>query len=179
MNWSTTATLVVTVAVAFGGYFATYLWNLRIAQRKDRLERVNRQLSELYGPLLALVTAGTRAFQVWRSSEFTLQSWDEASDADKAEWQLWMTHVFMPLNRRMMDVITTHADLLVGSDLPAPLLDLAAHVWEYEALLAKWDNRDFSRMVPEILFPRDALSAYVSETFLDLKREQASLLTAR
>src|SRR3954469_10283586 len=88
MNWSTTATLLVTVAVAFGGYFATYLWNLRIAQRKDRLERVNRQLSELYGPLLALVTAGTRAFQVWRTSEFRLQSWDEATDADRAEWRV-------------------------------------------------------------------------------------------
>ncbi|MGW3123595.1 hypothetical protein ACWDBW_41915 [Streptomyces sp. NPDC001107] len=38
----------VTIAVAFVGYLATYLNNLPLSQRQERLSRVNRQLSEFY-----------------------------------------------------------------------------------------------------------------------------------
>ena len=50
----TEAVAFVDVVVAQIGYFVTYRTNLRLAQRNDRLERINRQLSEFYGPLLAL-----------------------------------------------------------------------------------------------------------------------------
>ena len=43
---STEAVAFVDVVVAVIGYFVTYRTNLRLAQRNDRLERINRQLSE-------------------------------------------------------------------------------------------------------------------------------------
>jgi hypothetical protein len=43
-------TAVVTVFVAFIGYLITYLNTIRLAQRTEKLQRINRQLSELYGP---------------------------------------------------------------------------------------------------------------------------------
>jgi hypothetical protein len=58
----TALTSSVTVLLAFTGYVASYLYNLRLAQRKNRLERVTRQLSDLYGPLLALVSAGASSW---------------------------------------------------------------------------------------------------------------------
>jgi hypothetical protein len=179
MTWASALTLAVTVLVAVGGYVATYVWNLKIAQRKDRLERVNLQLSQFYGPLLALATAGGRAFQVWRASASRFASWDDATEEDRAEWELWIRTVFMPLNRRMVDIVTTRADLLVGREMPQTLLDLAAHVWEYEALIARWDAGDRSKMVPQIIFPSDSLVPYVTDNFDALKREQASLLATR
>jgi hypothetical protein len=48
---------LVTISLAFIGYFATYFNNLRLSQRSEELARVNRQLSELYGPLFALTHA--------------------------------------------------------------------------------------------------------------------------
>lgn len=53
---------VVTVALAFAGYVATYLNGLRLTQRQERLTRVNRQLGDFYGPLLALTEANARTF---------------------------------------------------------------------------------------------------------------------
>jgi hypothetical protein len=45
---SVVVTLVVTVFVAAFGYGATYLTNVRLARRKDHLDWINRQFSELY-----------------------------------------------------------------------------------------------------------------------------------
>lgn len=67
MDWKTSVTISVTVLLAFTGYFASYLYNLRLAQRNDRLERVDKQLSDLYGPLLALVMSGTASWDAFRS----------------------------------------------------------------------------------------------------------------
>ncbi|MFD9882640.1 hypothetical protein ACFWZT_14445 [Streptomyces alboflavus] len=53
---------IITVVLAFVGYLVTYLNGLRLTQRQERLARVNRQLSELYGPLLALIEINSRMY---------------------------------------------------------------------------------------------------------------------
>ncbi|MFF8439393.1 hypothetical protein ACF07U_00750 [Streptomyces californicus] len=57
--------LVVTITLALIGYVAAYLNGLRLAQRGERLARINRQLSDLYGPLFALTEANSRAFEAF------------------------------------------------------------------------------------------------------------------
>ena len=66
MDTQTIATLLVTVVVATAGYVAAYLNSLRLAQRKERLERLDRQLRELYGPLYALTQSGDRSWNAFR-----------------------------------------------------------------------------------------------------------------
>ena len=60
-------TTVVTISLAFIGYLITYFNNLRLSQRKEKLERVNSQLRELYGPLFALVNTSEIAWKSFRS----------------------------------------------------------------------------------------------------------------
>jgi hypothetical protein len=62
----TEAVAFVDVVVAVIGYFVTYRTNLSLAQRNDRLERINRQLSEFYGPLLALTRSSDQSRQAFR-----------------------------------------------------------------------------------------------------------------
>ncbi|MHC4510486.1 MAG: hypothetical protein ACYTAO_16285 [Planctomycetota bacterium] len=62
MDTTLAVTPIVTVLLAFVGYLMTYLINLRTSQRKEQLERVSRQLKELYGPLLALTQASEQAW---------------------------------------------------------------------------------------------------------------------
>jgi hypothetical protein len=68
------ARFVVTTAAAIPlagvGYFAKYRNDLEIARRKDRLDRVNRQLSELYGPLYAHLSASDAAIALTESWGF-------------------------------------------------------------------------------------------------------------
>lgn len=181
MDWKTAATISVTVLLAFTGYFASYLYNLRLAQRKDRLERVDRQLSDLYGPLLALVKSGMASWDAFRSlyrpdggSFWGTQPPPTAEEA--AAWRLWMTEVFMPVNARIVDVVTNNAELLIEPDVPQCLLDACAHVAAYQAVLKQWENGDYSRHTSVINFPREQLLAYASASFVRLKAEQLLLL---
>jgi hypothetical protein len=177
------ATIVVGVLIAFIGYGVKYVNDLRLAQRKDRLDRVNRQLSELYGPLFALNAAGTRLWTEFmrlpgRRSHVWL--FEEADDKGKA-WRLWMTTVFMPLNVEMRNAVVDHADLLRDTDMPTCLLDLFAHVAGYETVLERWrtgdfDPRDARDNTSVIDFPAEKLASYIDTAYFDLKREQSELM---
>ena len=62
------ASLIATIILAFIGYLVTYLNNLKLSQRTERLERINRQLGELYGPLFALTQSSDRAWKAFREN---------------------------------------------------------------------------------------------------------------
>jgi hypothetical protein len=113
MSLATALTLGVTALLALTGYLATYYNNLRLARRRDQLDRLSRQLSELYGPLFALDAASSRLWDEFRRRHSLFWVSGEARDgrAEADAWGLWMITVFMPLNRRMMEVVITHADL--------------------------------------------------------------------
>lgn len=171
--------LAVTLAVAVAGFGATYLTNLRLARRKDRLDRVNRQLSELYGPLYAQAEVVNRA---WRKFADTYGIvWSDTAER-AATWRLWMSTVFMPLNRRMVDLVVSHGDLLIEDTIPESLKELCAHVACYEPVVARWQEDGFSSVLYEDHvsiagnFPRTALDRYLKSSFEALKREQAELL---
>jgi hypothetical protein len=178
--------ILVTVLLALTGYAARYVNDLRLAQRKDRLERVNRQLSELYGPLLALHAANERLWQEFRA-RYRPQGpfWAPADPPGATEtdaWRLWMTTVFMPLNREMQNVVVRNADLLRESEgIPSCLLDLCAHVAGYETVAERWrigkfDPVDMDLNVSVVNYPQVALTAYVEGAFRELKAEQTRLL---
>jgi hypothetical protein len=183
LDWTVVAPLAVTLALALGGYLATYFNGLRLDQRKDRLDRVNRQLSELYGPLLALASASSHSWEVFRG-HFQTKTWrffePESPPTKEAmqTWRQWMRHVFMPLNERMMELVITKPDLLDSPTMPDCLLELAAHVAAYRAFIAQWDNSDFSQNKALIEFPPGVLN-YTAGTFSKLKEEQQQLLGHR
>ncbi|MDX2576708.1 hypothetical protein PV332_14640 [Streptomyces scabiei] len=183
MQLSVVVPLLVTVLVAAMGYGATYLTNLHLARRQDHLDRVNRQLSELYGPLYAQSEAVDRAWNefVDRYGKFWHPS-TPATAEQAALWRLWMSAVFMPLNRRMVETIVSHADLLLDDTMPDALKALCGHVACYEPLIARWqeDGFDSVQYVDHVSiagdFPHEELDAYLEKAFKSLKSDQAKLL---
>jgi hypothetical protein len=168
--------LVAALTAAAGKYF----YDLRIARRKDRLERVNAQLRRLYGPLLALDLA---ALEAWTSFRRTWRPdrpyWDGTplpSEAEAEAWRIWMTSVFMPLNERMEHTIVENADLLVEPEIPRPLLTFCAHVAAYKAIRTRWEKGDFTEHAAPVEYPEAALREYVQRHFAALKNEQTLLL---
>ncbi|MEU9318376.1 hypothetical protein [Streptomyces sp. NPDC048295] len=94
---------IITVGPAFAGYLVTYLNGLRLAQRQERLARVNRQLSEFYGPLLALTEINSRVCRAFSQrhprpdGRSPLQHGPDElplTEEELAEWRLWITKVF-------------------------------------------------------------------------------------
>jgi hypothetical protein len=174
-------TAIVTVVVALIGYLITYWNNILLSQRTEQLNRINRQLSEFYGPLYSLVDAGNQAWTAFRTKYRSgISSFFERNppptDEDLVAWRLWITTVFMPRNLQLYELIVSKADLIIESDMPDCLRDLCAHVAAYQVVLKKWENGDFSEHTSSIIYPRKALVEYSSRSFTDLKRKQAELL---
>jgi hypothetical protein len=181
----TEAVAMVGVAVAVIGYFVTYRTNLRLAQRNDRLERINSQLSEFYGPLLALTRSSDQSWQAFRKryrpgGGSFWKSDPPLTVEDAAAWRLWMTTVFVPVHQQMMELVLNRAHLIEEPDMPSCLLTLCAHVNGYQAILKEWETGEISIEREDNLsivnFPGDELAAYAATAFSRLKAEQAELL---
>jgi hypothetical protein len=173
-------TTAVTIALAFTGYLATYFNGLRLAQRNQRLERVSKQLGDLYGPLYGLTGAETAVWQIFRARYRTEQHFFDPEDPpDEQEleaWRLWMTTVFAPINDRMYELVLSKSDLLIETEMPQCLRDLCAHVVGYQLVMQKWERGDYSENLSLIPFPQSELLDYVADSYNALKSEQARLL---
>jgi hypothetical protein len=176
------------VLAAVAGYVVKYLTDIRFAQRNDRLERVNRQLSEFYGPLLALTRSSDESWRAFRNryrpepgSFWKLDP--PPSREDVIAWRLWMTTVFMPMHQRMTELVLSHADLIDEPDMPPCLLIMCAHVAGYRAILEEWETGAISVArednVSVVNFPAEELGKYASVAFARLKAEQRHLLGAK
>lgn len=163
------------------GFIAKAIYDLSMERRKEKLERINAQLRDLYGPLFSLVSASTitwEAFKVEYASGPEFQSGGgiapQTTEAAKV-WRHWMTHVFMPLNSEMAELVVRHADLLEESQMPECLLLLCAHVHGYKGVLAAWEAHNYSEHMSLTRFPGD-LNSYALTTYASLKSRQARLL---
>jgi hypothetical protein len=176
-------TTTVTIVLAFLGYLGTYLNNLRLTQRKDRLDRINRQLGEFYGPLFALDNASYIARKKFLQKYAAGRNVFFAKDVKHSEdelraWRHWMQTVFMPINTRIYELVLSKSDLLIEPYMPPCLIQLCAHVASYKVVLEKWGQDNFSEHIALVGFPKE-LHEYTIESFKVLKSEQAKLLGER
>ncbi|MFG2603091.1 hypothetical protein ACGFT2_05955 [Streptomyces sp. NPDC048514] len=177
--------VVVTIGLAFAGYVVTYLNGLRLSQRHERLARVNRQLSDFYGPLFALTEANSRIFGAFMErnarpdgkSPFAQET--PPTEEELAEWRLWVMTVFLPNIQAMRNLVIKHADLLSEPEMPPLLLQLCAHVSGYEITAARWGQGSDDQHLSVVPFPSEEIAAYARKGFAQLKREQARLLGQR
>ncbi|MGA3161089.1 MAG: hypothetical protein ABSC77_07710 [Terracidiphilus sp.] len=168
---NTTAQAIV---LAFVGYLAT-AWSARmLARRKDKLELVNRRLNEFYGPLYVASQAGNIAYRSLLKKQGKTQSFP-ILDSEMEEWMLWMTTIFMPLNDVREKIIIEKAYLIVEEQMPHCLLDFVTHVVGYKAVLAKWEEGDYSERRSTIGWPPE-FDAYVERSYAALKARQTHLL---
>jgi hypothetical protein len=182
----TEAVAIVGICAAVIGYFVKYSTDLRLAQRKDRLDRINRQLSEFYGPLLALTQSSGESWEAFRNryrppgERSYWRNDPPPTREDVLAWRLWMTTVFVPVHQRMMDLVLQNADLIEESEMPSCLLALCAHVAGYQAILKEWETGEISTQrednISVVNFPGAELADYAASGFDWLKAEQAILL---
>jgi hypothetical protein len=185
VSW-TEAVAFAGVLVAAIGYLVKYFNDIKLAQRTDRLERINRQLSDFYGPLLALTRSSEESWRAFRRryrppEGESFWKMDPGPTAEDVRiWRLWMTTVFVPVHQRMTDLVLTHADLIDESDMPPCLLIMCAHVSGYQAIIKEWETGEISLAREDNLsvvnFPGHELAIYAAGAFARLKAEQCELL---
>jgi len=168
----------ITAMIAIVSWFKKQSDDREIMLHKERLELVNHQLAELYGPLLISCKAGRSAFEallVKLNRRQGIFHGAPPSEVELKEWFHWMKHVFNPINERRESLILEHCHLIREAEVPQCFLDFSAHVAGYRAILAKWERGDFAEHYAIHEFP-SSLDVYAASAFEQLKQEQAWLL---
>jgi hypothetical protein len=165
---------VLTILLAFAGYLVTYIFTRKMARRADQLRLVDQRLNQFYGPLYVATVAGNIAYRALLTKQDKIHC-HPIRDEDLKEWLLWMTTIFMPLNDIREKIIIENAHLIVEEQMPQCLLDFVTHVVGYKALLAKWQEGDYSERRSMIGWPPE-FDVYVERSYQALKAEQTRLL---
>jgi hypothetical protein len=181
ISWLGGESKTVAFAILSGvvGFLAKCVYDLWLARRKDRLERVNQQLKLLYGPLYSLNQSGTMAWAAYRRrvrpGKPFFGSQPPPTQAELESWRLWVRTVFQPTNEAMSKIIENNADLLIEDELHNSLELFLAHVASYKTVVARWETGDFSEHTSLLAFP-DELADYLDRSYRFLKNEQRKLL---
>ena len=137
--------LIVTIFLALLGYIVTYVNNLRLVKRADKLKFVTAQIDELYGPLYVITQAGQILYQALQAK--SLRQSRTVTDDDSPEpseavsdWRIWIEDVFQPLNEQLEHVIINKAHLIIEKEMPNCLLRFLAHSAGYKAVIKKMEN---------------------------------------
>jgi hypothetical protein len=164
----------LTITIAFAGYLITILGARMLARHRDKLELVNKRLSEFYGPLYVASETGNIAYRSLLKRQGKAVS-EPILDSELKDWMLWMNTIFMPLNDIREKIIIEKAYLIIEEQMPQCLLDFVTHVVGYKAVLAKWAEGDFTERRSTIGWPPE-FDLYVKRSYAALKAEQTRLL---
>src|SRR5258708_26664818 len=107
--------IIATIGLALFGYFVTYLYNLRLARRKERLELIERRLNEFYGPLFVASVAADLGYKTLLSRLHRRTVFDPNDPPTKEqlqEWRSWIKLVLVPLDDIREQLILHNAHLI-------------------------------------------------------------------
>ena len=179
-DYSQLLAIAMTIFLAFVGYIFTYFNNLRIAKRKDKLDYINRQLNEFYGPLYVLIESGEIAFKALQKLTVDMGGNRLSFDAPKhknciSQWEIWLKNVFVPNNILLEKIIVEKSYLIIEKEMPECLKIFIVHNAGYKVLLKNWELENYGNSTSIIDFPRE-IKDYAISSYKILKEKQAKLI---
>lgn len=164
-------------------------------KRTSKLNRLNQQLSDLYGPLYAHYETGEKNWfdfigkysndpmPVVEFKRFFQEErvFPEPNEEQLKAYRLYMKTIFMPTNIAMEEVIVNKAELLVGKTMPDCLLKLCVHIASNKPLMEKWNEEGFDESSVEnhksgFAHPGFEVREYIQASFSVLKEEQELII---
>lgn len=180
MDTPTFLGILIPVIVAVIGYLFTYFYSRRIEREKNRLIRINKQLDQFYGPLLAIVQANQQAWENFiarhEDNPDFYKKKNHPSPEQVAEFHTWMSRVFMPNNDQLYEIIVNNTSLLNENTIPDVLLKLIAHIMEFRIYFEERVDKHSEVAETKSKYPGKALLEYCEEKFSQLKNEQLKLI---
>jgi hypothetical protein len=132
------------------GAMLLYLYTRRLERRKARLERLNAQLREFYGPFYAIFEATRiahiRFVSTLRPGSTTLFAPDvpPLNVGELRLWRLWAMSTHQHRSTPAYEVIINKAHLLIEDEMPQCLLDFCAHKARYDVVIERWKQGDYT-----------------------------------
>lgn len=172
-----TGALLIPVIVAVLGYWFTKRNQLELTRWRERLDLINSRLNNFYGPLYVQSEVGYMAYKTLIDKMGGEQVFRQVpiEAAVLEEWRVWVETIFLPLNQASEDLIMRNAHLIREEEFPISLLLFIMHATSYRAMVAKWQQGDYSEYLPNADYPVE-LSAYAAQSYRELKHEQLKLI---
>ena len=95
-----------------------------------RIRWIERQIAELYEPLVKLNAQGFAAVKGYQKGQ--------ADDVDQARWKVWAERAFLPRNEETRRIVAAGVALVEGDGLSEPFLDFLAHQHSWALRHARW-----------------------------------------
>ena len=134
--------------VAAVGWFAVHVLASRreVAARRDNATRdhLERQIEQLYGPLLGLIQHSRMAFDVAQSklpNKNGKIDFSRFSDRDAQIWRYFVESYFVPVNAQIRELIRSKMHLLEAGIVPESFAKFFAHEVQLEALHRLWKEK--------------------------------------
>ena len=132
--------------VAAIGWFVVHGLSSRreIAARRDNAARnyLEKQIEELYGPLLGLIKHSRMAFAVATrklpNTENGQIDFGRFSERDSEIWHFFVENYFLPVNAEIRRLLRSKMHLLESGVLPRSFEDFFLHEVQFEALHTLW-----------------------------------------
>ena len=180
---NTTVTVaIITALVSAIGWVVNYIFAMTADARRHRiggqLAHVEKQLSDLYGPLAFLIIEGNAFYRDLLTTLGREQVFQENSDLSSDEqslWLFWVDNDFMPRNEAIQHLLSCNAHLIDNETIPASYEAFMDHYnsWRVTHLRWKEDQIKYS-LHSKGDWPQE-FNEDVQATFGRLKHEHAEL----
>jgi hypothetical protein len=160
---------LLTAAVTITGWYVSYATTKRREERMRRVEarlrHVQRQIEELYSPLLALIQYAATVYQIARQKNA-----DPETMARGEIWRFFVERYFLPLNAQMATLIRQKIHLLHTPELPESFRAFLRHQSQYDCLHTLWKETGQTSDEFHGGWPKD-FEGDVQAALSDLRRE--------
>ncbi len=144
--------LAATVGAAVGGLFAAIGWfvlhhltmrrEVQFQRNKDTVIYLQRQIEELYGPVLGMLQNSTCLFDTAKKAFPTTPGGmidvPNMNEEDSQAWNYMLENYFFPNNTKIAELIKSHLHLLDKGRLPPSYNQFAQHQVQFECLYSLW-----------------------------------------
>lgn len=175
LDLKTMVGLLITVLLAVGGYLYKYFDDKNTRKRQARLSLVNKQLEEFYGPLFFRAVSGEKSYEELLKKLGKPRINLNPTKKELKEWRIWYKTVFHPDNLEIEKIILEKSYLIREEEIPQPLTDFISHISPYKAIVAKWEDKDYSEHFSTVDFPKE-FKPYIHRSYYALKKEQLQIM---
>jgi hypothetical protein len=106
----------------------------QVLRGQTRLKHLQRQIEELYSPLLGLVQSTSIVYSIAQKKLFGPHPPPNSAEI----WRYFVESYFLPINAQIAELIRTKISLLETDELPASFTQFLEHQTHYECLHRLW-----------------------------------------
>jgi hypothetical protein len=149
--------LIIGLLIAVAGYFFSKLLEqfkgeqalhkeFESLRDQTTLNHIQRQIQELYSPLLGLIAQSKIVFDIAKRKlpHLNDRPKEQITREEAETWRYFVETYFLPLNKQMADLIRTKIYLITADELPESFNRFLMHQAQFECLHSLWLDKGIS-----------------------------------